>query len=344
MPPDLRARDRPQVREEQFVHTIHDEVHRRMVVARRWTATDEVVVFELRDHLGVELPAWSPGAHIDVILPGDIVRQYSLCGDPGDRTAWQIGVLREPESRGGSRYIHESLRDGTEVDVLGPRNNFELVPSPRYVFVAGGIGVTPILPMVATADKNGADWELHYGGRSRSSMAFLDVLGITEDAGDDPRVTLYPQDEVGLIDLDRVLETVGPDTKVYCCGPEPLLKAVEEWIQSAGWPSGSLHVERFAAKEQGAPVWSESFEVELRFSGMTVTVTPEQSILDAVEDAGVFVLSSCKEGTCGTCETPVLEGEVDHRDSLLTRKERAANETMYICVSRAACPRLVLDL
>lgn len=325
------------------MHTTHDEVHLRMVVARRRTVADEVVQLELREHLAADLPAWSPGAHIDVSLPGDIVRQYSLCGDPGDRGAWRIGVLREPESRGGSRYIHESLHEGAELDVLGPRNNFELVPSPRYVFVAGGIGVTPILPMVTTAHQNGAEWELHYGGRSRSSMAFLDVLGVTEAAGDS-RVTLYPQDEVGLIDLDRVLGTVEPDTQVYCCGPEPLLKAVEGWIASAGWPLGSLHVERFAAKEQGAPMRSESFEVELSFSGTTVTVTSEQSILEAVEAAGVPVLSSCEEGTCGTCETPVLDGEVDHRDSLLTAEEQAANKTMYICVSRAACPRLVLDL
>lgn len=326
------------------MHTIHEEVDLRMIVARRRMAAEGVVVLELRDHLGAELPGWSPGAHIDVRLPNDIVRQYSLCGDPADRSVWKIGVLLEVEGRGGSSFIHDQLVEGSEVDVLGPRNNFQLVPSQRYVFVAGGIGITPILPMVSAAIAGGVEWELHYGGRSRESMAFLDTLGVAQGATRASRVTLYPQDEVGLIDLERVLGTPRPGAQVYCCGPEPLLKAVEDRIASAEWPPGTLHVERFAAKEQGERVLSGSFEVELEFSGMTVTVPPDKSILDVVEEAGVSVLSSCKEGTCGTCETPVLEGEVDHRDSLLTPEERAANKTMYICVSRAACPRLVLDL
>jgi ferredoxin-NADP reductase len=230
-----------------------------------------------------------------------------------------------------------------EIDVRGPRNNFELAPSPKYVFlaggiVAGGIGITPLMPMVVAAERAGAEWEFHYGGRSRTSMAFRDAL----DAAHGPRVTLHPQDEVGLIDLDRILGTPQPDTLVYCCGPEPLLKAVEECC--ADWPSGSLHVERFAPKDVGEPVLTGAFEVELATSGLTLTVPPDRSILQVVEEAGIAVLSSCQEGTCGTCETGVLEGAVDHRDSLLTPEEQAANDTMFICVSRAACPRLVLEL
>ena len=327
------------------MHSTHDEVDLRLVVARRTTGAEGVAVLELRDPSGAELPAWSPGAHVDLKLPGGLVRQYSLCGDPHDRAVWQIGILREPEGRGGSAYVHDEVLEGMEIDVRGPRNNFELDPSPRYVFIAGGIGITPILPMAAAADEAGAEWEFHYGGRTRTSMAFLETLHELEaKTGHGLRVTLHPQDEVGLIDLDRILGTPQPGTKVYCCGPEPLLKAVEERVAAAGWPAGSLHVERFSPKEQGERVLSGSFEVELTVSGLTVTVPPEKSILEAVEEAGVPVLSSCQEGTCGTCETPVLEGEVDHRDSLLTAEEQEANDTMFICVSRAACPKLVLEL
>jgi ferredoxin-NADP reductase len=252
-------------------------------------------------------------------------------------------VLRELDGRGGSAYVHDEVHEGRGIDVRGPRNNFQLVDSPRYVFIAGGIGITPILPMAAAAERAGAEWEFHYGGRSRTSMAFLDALDALESStGHGQRVTLHPQDEVGLIDLPRILSTPRSDTKVYCCGPEPLLKAVE--AACADWPAGALHVERFAPKDVGEPVLAGAFEVELAVSGMTLTVPSDRSILDVVEEAGVAVLSSCQEGTCGTCETPVLKGEVDHRDSLLTPEEQEANETMFICVSRAACPKLVLEL
>ncbi|MCZ2803653.1 PDR/VanB family oxidoreductase [Modestobacter sp. VKM Ac-2983] len=325
------------------MHSTHDEVDLRLQVVRRTTGAEGVVVLELRDPTGADLPAWSPGAHIDLLLPGGLTRQYSLCGDPHDRAVWQIGVLREPAGRGGSALVHDQVQEGAEVDVRGPRNHFELVPAPRYVFLAGGIGITPILPMAAAAEEAGATWEFHYGGRTRTSMAFLEALEALEaKTGHGLRVTLHPQDEVGLIDLDRILGTPQPDTKVYCCGPEPLLAAVEQ--RCADWPPGALHVERFAPKEQGERVLSGDFDVELTLSGATLTVPPDKSILQVVEEAGIPVLSSCQEGTCGTCETGVLEGTVDHRDSLLTPEEQAANDTMFICVSRAACPKLVLEL
>ena len=320
------------------MHSTHDEVDLRLRVTGRTLGAEGVVVLELQDPAGADLPAWTPGAHIDLNLPGGLVRQYSLCGDPADRSTWQIGVLREPDGRGGSAWVHDELLEGMDVEVRGPRNHFALVPSPRYVFIAGGIGITPIMPMAATAERAGAEWEFHYGGRTRTSMAFLDAL----DAAHGTRVSLHPQDEVGLIDLDRILGTPQPDTLVYCCGPEPLLRAVEE--RCAGWPPGALHVERFAPKDVGEPVLTGAFEVELATSGITVTVPAEKSILQVVEEAGISVLSSCQEGTCGTCETGVLEGTVDHRDSLLTPEEQAANDTMFICVSRAACPKLVLEL
>jgi ferredoxin-NADP reductase len=320
------------------VHSTHDEVDLTLQVASRTEGAEGVVVLELRDPSGAELPAWAPGAHLDLELPNGLTRQYSLCGDPGDRSVWRIGVLREPEGRGGSAYVHDELTEGVQIDVRGPRNNFPMVESPHYVFIAGGIGITPILPMMAAADAAGAEWELHYGGRSRRSMAFLESM--EELTG--TRVTLHPQDEVGLIDLEAILGTPRPDTVVYCCGPEPLLQAVEK--KCVTWPADALHVERFSPKEFGEPLLQGAFEVELATSGMTLTVPPDKSILEVVEEAGVPVLSSCQEGTCGTCETPVLDGAVDHRDSLLTPAEQEANDTMFICVSRAACPKLVLEL
>jgi ferredoxin-NADP reductase len=320
------------------VHSTHDEVDLHLVISRHERIAEGVAVLELRHPDGGPLPEWSPGAHVDLAVGADLVRQYSLCGDPADRDLWRVAVLREPAGRGGSERVHLHLRAGDRVDVRGPRNHFALEPAPRYLFVAGGIGITPLVPMVAAAAATGAEWELHYGGRTTASMAFRDELVAAHGS----RVRIYPEDETGLLPLVELLGDPRPGTLVYCCGPESLLRAVEQ--ACAAWPAGALHVERFAPKEQDEPVRSDSFEVELAKSGLTLTVAPEQSILEVVEEAGVAVLSSCRSGTCGTCETDVLEGEVDHRDSLLNEEEQAANETMFICVSRAACPRLVLDL
>jgi ferredoxin-NADP reductase len=292
----------------------------------------------LRDPDGAELPAWTPGAHVDLLLTDDLVRQYSLCGDPAERTNWRIAVLREPDGRGGSAFVHDKLEPGAIVRVRGPRNHFTLEPAPRYLFLAGGVGITPILPMLAAAEAAGADWRLVYGGRSRATMAFAGELLATHGE----RVELRPQDEHGLLDLDALLAEAGEGTLVYCCGPAPLLDAVE--ARCASRPAGTLHVERFTPKDVGAPLRAGSFEVELAQTGATLTVPPDRSVLEVLEDAGVPVLSSCREGTCGTCETGVLAGTVDHRDSLLTDDERAADDTMFPCVSRAACPKLVLDL
>jgi ferredoxin-NADP reductase len=217
----------------------------------------------------------------------------------------------------------------------GPRNHFALEDASGYLFLAGGIGITPILPMVAAADAAGIEWRLVYGGRRRSTMAFLDVLSAYGD-----KVDIRPQEEFGLLDLDAALATAAPGTLVYCCGPEPMLAAAEE--RCAVLTPGSLRTERFTPKPVTGP--NEAFEVELALSGRTLPVEPGLSILETVEKAGVDVLSSCREGTCGTCETPVLEGEPDHRDSVLTEAERADGSFMMICVSRARGPRLVLEL
>ncbi|MEU0207654.1 PDR/VanB family oxidoreductase [Streptomyces canus] len=310
-----------------------DAYEAELVVDRRDAAADGVLALTLRHPLGEQLPQWEPGAHIDVVLGPGLERQYSLCGDPADRTAWRIAVLREPVGRGGSAHVHEQLGQGDKVRVRGPRNHFTLRPAPRYRFIAGGIGITPILPMLAAAEAQGAEWTLLYGGRTRESMAFTDELSRYGD-----RVTVAPQDETGLLDLPSVLDGVPEGTLVYCCGPGPLLDAVEERC-----PAGLLHVERFTPKEQPAAENTE-FEVELAQTGTTVTVAPDVSVLDAVRASGVEVLFSCTEGTCGTCETDVLDGTPDHRDSVLTDEEREAGETMMICVSRCRGKKLVLDL
>jgi ferredoxin-NADP reductase len=306
-------------------------------VVSKTRLAEGVVTLTLAHPRGDRLPDWAPGAHVDLVLPGGIVRQYSLCGDRWDSHSYRVGVLREPASRGGSAFVHDELAPGDTVAIGGPRNNFPLVPAERYLFVAGGIGFTPLLPMVHQADLLGADWRLLYGGRTRGSMAFLGELARYGD-----RVTVCPQDEYGLLDLDGPLGEPDWARKVYCCGPEPLLAAVER--RCAGWPPGLLRTERFVPKDQGAPVRAEAFEVALARSGRSVTVQPGQSVLDAVARLGVPVLSSCRQGTCGTCETGVVDGVPDHRDSILDDAERAAGDCMFPCVSRARTDRLVLDL
>jgi ferredoxin-NADP reductase len=298
---------------------------------------DGVVTLTLTDPDGRRLPDWTPGSHIDLMLPTGDVRQYSLCGDRTDPFSYRVGVLREPAGRGGSAYVHDQLTEGHTVGIGGPRNNFHLVPADEYLFIAGGIGITPILPMIEQATLLGAEWTLLYGGRTLKSMAFLDELARYGD-----RVLRRPQDEFGLLDLAAHLGPHRSERKVYCCGPGPLLAAVE--ARCASWPPGSLRLERFVAKPAGLPVLAGPFMVELARSGGSIEVDPAHSILEAVRGAGVAVLSSCEQGTCGTCETTVLDGDPDHRDSLLDDDERRRGDTMFICVSRSCTQRLVLDL
>jgi len=296
-----------------------------------------VVSVTLVDPDGRRLPDWTPGSHIDLVLSNGLTRQYSLCGDRWDAYSYRIGVLREPASRGGSAFVHEELQPGELVGVSVPRNNFPLVPSQRYLFVAGGIGITPILPMIQQADLVGADWKLLYGGRERTSMAFLDEL-----AGYGDRVRVHPQDEYGLLPLAEFTGESSPEVKIFSCGPSPLLSALE--AVCAHWPRYSLRTERFVAEQHGPAVYEGAFQVELARTGTCVTVAPEMSVLEAISAAGVEVLSSCKQGVCGTCETTVLAGQPDHRDALLDQDDRAAGDCMYICVSRSCSDRLVLDL
>lgn len=252
---------------------------------KKETMAEGVVQLTLRSADGAGLPAWEPGAHIDLVLADDVTRQYSLCGDPAERSVLQVAVLREQAGRGGSLQVHDTLAEGDTVHVRGPRNHFALKTARRYVFIAGGIGITPILA----------------------------EPGVSADAA-----------------------------AVYCCGPEALVAAVEQ--ECTRWPHGALNIERFTPRVGAGDGPRESFEIELAQTGTTRTVPADKSILDVLEASGIKVLSSCHEGTCGTCETAVLDGVPDHRDSVLTDEEQAANDTMMICVSRACSARLVLDL
>lgn len=317
-----------------------------------WTArvTEVVPVAEgvrllcLADPAGDELPEWTPGAHVDLILPSGLVRQYSLCGDPKDRHTYRIAVLREDEGRGGSREIHDSLLVGRDVKVRGPRNHFPLINAPRYLFIAGGIGITPILAMVREVSGREVPWRLIYGGRTRATMAFVDELCALRGN----RVELVSQEEQGLLPLDDILGSAGEDTTVYCCGPEQMIRAVEEKCASY-LPSGALHVERFSASSASKSAASDrvdtdTFEVELARNGAVLAVPPDRTILDVVREAELSVLYSCEEGWCGTCEVRVLDGTPDHRDEVLTDEEKVESRTMMICISRSCSARLVLDL
>ena len=314
---------------------------RTVVVTGKSAVADGVVALSLARPGGGRLPDWTPGAHIDLVLPDGATRQYSLCGDRWDARRYRVAVRREPDGSGGSAYVHDRLRVGDTIAIGGPRNNFPLVPAGRYLFIAGGIGITPLLPMLVQADLVGADWTLLYAGRSRASMAFLPEL-----AGYGDRVRLFAAGAGDRLDLGAWLGPAGrPAAKVYCCGPDRLL--AEARARCADWAPYSLRTERFTpAAQAAAPSGADGrpFQVELARTGATVTVEPGDTVLDAVLRAGASVLSSCRRGLCGTCEATVLDGRPDHRDSVLEDEERANGDSMFVCVSRSAGGRLVLDL
>ncbi|MEI2279528.1 PDR/VanB family oxidoreductase [Paenarthrobacter ilicis] len=308
------------------------------VIADIVKEAEGIVSLHLAPASGI-FPEWQPGAHIDLNLAPGLVRQYSLCSDPQDRHKWRVSILREPQSRGGSEWVHDKLSVGDRMTLGSPLNNFELATHREYLFIAGGIGITPILPMIAQCEDQGLPWRLIYGGRSESSMAFTGELARYGD-----KVTLWPQDSRGLIDLPNLLSEPREGFAVYCCGPGVLLDAVESHVEK--WPPGvgSLHLERFRPKAGALDGLNTEFEIELDSSGEVFTVSTDKSIAETLEAAGIHVPTSCREGTCGTCETVVLEGTPDHRDSYLTTAEKESNEVMMLCCSRSCSKRLVLDL
>ena len=308
------------------------------VQARRELVPRQVVELRLAARGQTPLPPWEPGAHVDLVLASGLTRQYSLCGALDD-DCYTVAVLREPESRGGSVEVHDVVKAGDTLMIRGPRNHFRMVPTSHAVLVAGGIGITPLIPMIKQLAQNATPWELHYGGRSRDSLAYVDSL--TEIPGG--TVSIYPQDEVGHIPLEAILDGAPSSSIIYTCGPEPLLTAVEKHGANAGL---EVHLERFGPSA-GVPQDTANdapFEVTLLRSARTLPVPAGTRLIDVVRDVVPMVPFSCEEGYCGSCETAVLEGVPDHRDSVLSDAERESNTCMMICVGRSKSPQLVLDL
>lgn len=316
-------------------------ISRPVVVQAVTQAASGIVRLRLASRDGKPLPRWSPGSHVDVVC-GDtgISRQYSLCGDPDETAVYEIAVLRETESRGGSCWIHDSVKVGDTLHLRGPRNHFRLDETARkLVFIAGGIGITPISAMARRAKALGMDYQLHYSGRSRASMALLDELAAAH--GD--RLHVYVRDEGRRNDFPALLGKPEPDTQIYACGPLPMLDALREC--TAAWPEDALRMEHFQSSLGTLdPSKEHAFDVELKDSGITLTVPADQTLLAALRGANIDVQSDCEEGLCGSCEVRVLAGEVDHRDVVLTRSEKEANTKMMSCCSRARGKRLVLEL
>lgn len=289
---------------------------------------------------GGTLPAFTAGAHVDVHLPGGIVRQYSISNDPAEVHRYVIGVLLESQSRGGSRAVHELLAAGQTLQVSAPKNHFALVPNVRRsLLIAGGIGITPILAMARQLASEDADFELHYAASCDERMAFRADIEASAWAG---AARLHIGD--GRLDVEQLLAGAAADAHVYVCGPKRLIDAVVTAAQRLGWASERVHREFFAGVEAPAPGQDGAFEIELARSGRIIRVAADCTAAQALIAAGVPLLTSCEKGVCGTCLTPVLSGEPDHRDLYLTPEEQAANDQFTPCCSRSHSPRLVLDL
>jgi ferredoxin-NADP reductase len=319
----------------------HDSSITLTVVERRVVAHDQdVVTLTLAGADGTPLPPWRPGAHLDIHLPSGRVRQYSLCGDPTRPDSYRIAVRRIPDGGGGSAEVHEVLSVGSQVTTNGPRNAFPLTvpgygsPAERLRFVAAGIGITPILPMLRYVERLGVDWSMIYAGRSRDSLPFLDEVA---DFGD--RIEIRTDDVHGVPAAAQLLGDCPDGTAVYACGPAPMLTAIRARL--AGRDNVELHFERFAAPPV---IDGEQFSVCVASTGATVQVGAEETLLSALQRADIWPPYSCRQGFCGTCRTRVLDGCVEHRDTLLTDPERA-DGMMLVCISRAAKgQRLTLDL
>ncbi|WP_461585042.1 PDR/VanB family oxidoreductase [Tepidiphilus sp. HLB4] len=312
-----------------------------VIVRRRQEQGKDIIVVDLARPDGGELPPFEAGAHVDLYLNNGLVRQYSLASRPSDRHVYRLGILRDPASRGGSIAAHACLIEGAIVRIGTPRNNFPLVSNAkRSVLVGGGIGITPLIAMAWSLHDTAANFELHYCSRSRSACAFLDELAASPFAA---RVHLHFDDEPSnqQLNLATVLAGADVDTHIYTCGPKGFMDWVIGEARRLGIPDRNIHKEYFQAdtNTDGA-----AFDVIAKKSGKKVRVAEGQSIVDALATVGIKVNVSCKQGVCGSCLCTVLEGEPDHRDVFLTDEERAANDQILLCCSRAKTPYLVLDI
>lgn len=305
------------------------DIARRIRVTGVETVADRIVRLTVEDAHGRALPNWSPGAHIELCV-GGYDRKYSLCGVPGEN-AYTVAVLREDEGRGGSRYIHDTVKPGMDIRMRGPHNLFRLdEDAEHYLLVAGGIGITPILAMADRLKALGKHYELHYAGRSRAAMAFLDRAARDHGAA----LNVHAKEDGERMNLPGLVGALPEGGRIYACGPERMITALEDL--TSGLPEGTLRFEHFSTHNTGLdPEKERAFEVELSDSGLTVQVAADQTLLDAIRATGIDVASDCCEGLCGSCEVQVLDGDVDHRDVVLSRTERAENTRMMACCSRA---------
>ena len=301
-----------------------------------WEAPN-VISYELQSEDGAQLPAFAAGAHVDLMLPNGLVRSYSLLNSQVERHRYVIAVQKDRASRGGSKWVHENLRVGDVLPVSAPRNNFALEESAeKSVFIAGGIGITPILSMIGRLTAIGREWQLFYCTRTRAGAPFRSLLETM------PQVRFnFDEEPAGkMLDIEAVVSSVPSGGHLYCCGPTPMLEAFDRATKDLA--RERVHVEYFTAVEPAAK--EGGFMVVLAKSGRELTVPAGKTILDALRDSGLELQFSCTEGICGTCETRVLEGIPDHRDRVLTAEERASNQKIMICCSGSRSERLVLDL
>lgn len=312
-----------------------------VVVRKRVEQGEGVVVLDLVDPLGKSLPVFEAGAHVDIHLKPGLVRQYSLCGNPADATAYRLGILKDPASRGGSLAVHELLFEGNQIAISVPRNHFPLAgDASRSILIGGGIGITPMIAMAHTLQASCSDFALHYCSRSRSRTAFLDELAC---ASFSKRVFTHFDDEAAeqKLDLAAVLGSPDDDVHVYVCGPAGFMAWVISEAVKAGYAEANIHREYFQVEVDTS---GNSFEVVAARTGKTVRVAEGQSIVDALAAVGINIDVSCEQGVCGTCLCNVLDGEPDHRDVYLTEEEKAANDQILVCCSRAKTAKLVLDI
>jgi vanillate O-demethylase ferredoxin subunit len=311
-------------------------------VAAKACEAEGICSYELVRLDGAPLPPFEAGAHIDVHLAGKLVRQYSLCNAPGETHRYQIGVLRDADSRGGSQAMHDHIDTGSVLQISAPKNHFPLLDAQRTLLLAGGIGVTPILAMAESLAAKGAAFEMHYSARSPERAAFKERIGAAGFAG---QVHFHYDsgDAVQKLDLARLLAAPDAGTQVYVCGPQGFIDHVLGSARSLGWPAAQLHVEYFSAAAVDSS-GDQAFDVKLASSGKVVTVPAGTSVIKALAEQGIEIAYSCEEGVCGTCLTRVLEGVPDHRDMYLTEEEQAANDQFTPCCSRAKTKLLVLDL
>lgn len=314
----------------------------RVVVSRRSIEADGIVAFQLTDANGGSLPPFSAGAHIDVHLPNSYVRQYSLCGDPAAHHRYEIAILKEENGRGGSKSAHENLREGDGLQISHPRNYFPLHQAPHSLLLAGGIGITPLLCMARQLHSDGSSFELHYCTRNSARAAFRTWLA---QGSLDGKVHFHFDDCLPeqRLDAATLLGAASIQTHLYVCGPSGFMDHVMATARALGWSDARLHHEYFAAPADTQPQ-GEIFQVECVRSGKVVDVLKGQSIAGALRGYGIEVPLSCEQGICGTCSVKVLSGIPDHRDHFLSAVERAANDRLLACCSRAASARLVIDL